>query len=194
MGKKGDPFKALAELGRRKSLFRPKDVDAIGVSRAWMPIALILGTVRQVAPGIYGRRYDSYPEAAIAAARLPRGVACLTTALTLHGWADVPTLPVWWALPRTMRKPKRVPVEMRFIRLGPATFECDVERREFADVEVKVYSLERTLSDCMRWRTTLNPDPMSAWWLRVRDEARRLGIGERANRWRLIKPADRIAA
>jgi hypothetical protein len=190
----GVAMDSIRGLANRKSLFRPKDVEALGLSRNWMGMMTFLCVVQRVAPGIYGLPRMVYDPAAIAAARLPRGIACLTTALELHGWSDVPALPVWWALPRTARKPLRRPIPMRFIQPGPATFGRDVEQLSLQGVALKVYSLERTISDCMRWRSSLNPDPTSTWWLRVLDEARRLGIGEKANRWRLTRPADRIAA
>lgn len=194
MGGMGVALDAVGALARRESLFRSKDVEALGVSHGWMPLATLLGVVQCVAPGIYGRAGRTYPDAAIAAVWVPRGIACLTTALELHGWRDVPKAPVWWALARTLRKPVRPPVPMRFVRIGPAAFAHDVERTTLEGVSVRVYSVERTVSDCVRWRASLAPDPSSTWWRRVEDEAQRLGIRRSASRWRLPRPASRRAA
>lgn len=167
MGGMGRAMEQIERLAWERSLFRPRDVEARGISRNWLPLMLFLEKVQQVAPGIYGRAGIRYPAVTIAATRAPRGVACLTTALQLHGWEDVDAREVWWAIPRSVRKPKRPSVPIRFLRIGPRSFEQDVERHSIEGVGVRVYSLQRTLADCVRWRSRLAPAPRGAWWQRV---------------------------
>lgn len=169
MGRARDVLRGIAQ---RQSLFRARDVEASGLSRNWLPMMVLLGEIQQVAPGIFGRSGVQYPPVAVAAAKVPRGVACLTSALQLHGWDDVPVAEVWWAIPRSVRTPKHPPIPTRFLRIGPERFERDVERRCVRGVEVRVYSLERTMADCLRWRGRLAPVPSSPWWRRVSSAAR----------------------
>lgn len=169
----GEAIDLIGQLGEERGYFRPRDVEALGISRNWMSLSFILtlAKVQQVAPGIYARCRPSFSPVAIAATQTPRGVACLTTALLVHGWSDVPTDPVWWAIPRSIRKPKRPAVPTRYLRLGPASFDRDVVRRSVHGVDIRVYSLRRTVLDCVRFQSRLGPIGNEPWWQHVQELA-----------------------
>jgi hypothetical protein len=161
----------IKRLGQERGYFRPRDVEALGISRNWMSLSWIkmIADVQEIAPGIYAQRRPTYSPVAIAATQTPRGVACLTTALLLHGWQDVPTGQVWWAIPRSVRKPKHPAVPTRYLRLGPATFDQDVVHRSVHGVDIRVYSLARTVADCIRFRDRLRPVLTDPWWQHVQE-------------------------
>jgi hypothetical protein len=173
-GGMGVALDAIERLSRERELFRARDVEALGVSRSWLQIMLLLGMLQEVGPAIFTRSRLGAPAIAIAQAAIPSGVACLTTALQLHGWDDVDAPEIWWAIPRSVRKPKRAPVPMRFLRVSPGIFERDVELHSIYGFEVRAYSLPRTIADCLRFRRRLGASRAAPWWRRLLAEAERL--------------------
>jgi hypothetical protein len=175
MGGMGEAIDLIGQLGRERGYFRPRDVEALGISRNWMSLSFIreLANVQEVAPGIYARRRPTFSPVAITATQTPRGIACLTTALLLHGWREVPTAEVWWAIPRSIRKPNRPAVPTRYLLLGQASFHRDVEHRSVHGVDIRVYSLRRTVADCVRFQSRLGPADTEPWWQHVQELAGR---------------------
>ena len=98
------------------------------------------------------------PDLAAVAARIPRGVICLTSALAIHGLTtqiphavDVALLPGGWT--PTLRHPP-----IRVYRFSPASMEQGVEERTVGGTRIRVFSAEKSVADCFKFRNKIGLD------------------------------------
>lgn len=141
--------------------FRPRDVEALGLSFPELQSRVRDGTVEKVGRGLYrlaDPEVSVHETLAMVAAAIPHGIVCLLSALLFH---DVGTqLPhrVWIALDRKARRPADPPVEVRFVRFSGAMLRYGVQEHEIQGVPVRVTSPARTVVDCFRYRNTVGLD------------------------------------
>jgi len=107
-------------------------------------------------PGAKGRpEHQSLIEVA---KRAPRAVACLLTALRFHELTTQAPFEIWIALPRGSWRPRRDYPPVRVMRFsGPALTE-GVEKHKINGVEVRVYSVAKTVADCFKYRNKIGLD------------------------------------
>jgi predicted transcriptional regulator of viral defense system len=90
--------------------------------------------------------------------RLPRAVVCLLSALRFHDIGTQQPWEVWIALPEGARTPSIDYPALRVVRLRGAAYREGVETiAERAD-EIRVYSLEKTIADCFKFRCKVGVD------------------------------------
>ncbi len=99
------------------------------------------------------------PDLVTVAARIPQGVICLVSALDFHGLTtqvphavDVALRSGSTSRPRLDHPPLRV-----FWFSGPA-FHEGIETHALSGRQVRIYSPEKTLADCFRYRNKLGTD------------------------------------
>lgn len=116
------------------------------------------GTIERLARGLY-RWSDapvaSDPDLVIVARKIPKGVVCLVSALAIHGLTTQIPHAVHLALPRTARTPvlAHPPVEIHLV--APAIHAAGVTTIDVSGTAVRVYSPEKTLADCFRFRNQI---------------------------------------
>jgi hypothetical protein len=114
------------------------------------------GEIRELTHGVY--RKANAPETAhidllAVAARVPRAVVCLESALALHELTDEVPREIQIAVPRGRHVPRFDYPPLRVSRFDPDTFEVGVELLEVAPGEaVRVYSPARSVVDAIRLR------------------------------------------
>ncbi len=78
----------VARMVRKAGIFRPRELDRVGIPREYLRQAKDRGLVRQVGRGLYvadGSRVTEHHTLVEAAKRVPHGVICLLSALRFHG-------------------------------------------------------------------------------------------------------------
>jgi predicted transcriptional regulator of viral defense system len=119
------------------------------------------GTIERLARGLY-RWSDapaaSDPDLVIIARKIPKGVVCLVSALAIHGLTTQIPHAVHLALPRTARAPvlAHPPVEIHLV--APAIHAAGVTTIDISGTTVRVYTPEKTLADCFRFRNQIGMD------------------------------------
>ncbi len=98
------------------------------------------------------------PDLVAAALRVPRGIICLTSALAFHNITTQIPHEVSMAIPRTINKPKVNYPPIRFYIYRPSYFEAGIEEHGVAGARVRVYSPEKTVADCFRFRNRIGMD------------------------------------
>jgi len=98
------------------------------------------------------------PDLVVIAMRIPRGVLCLISALSFHGLTTQIPHRIDVALPRGSRKPKleHPPLDVHWFT-GRAYTE-GIETHDLEGAKLRVYSPEKTLADCFKFRKRIGMD------------------------------------
>lgn len=119
------------------------------------------GEVEPLARGVY-RLADlpplADPDLATVAKRIPNAVVCLVSALALHKLTTQIPHAVHIAIRRTARIPALTHPPLRVYRFGDATFSAGIETCRIGNESVRVYSPEKTLADCFKYRNRIGLD------------------------------------
>ena len=102
---------------------------------------------------------------------------CLISALELHEATDEIPHFVEIALPKGAEEPKLDYPPLRVYRFSGQAYAAGIQRRQLDGVEVRVYSLAKTIADCFKFRNRIGTDVAVAA-LRTAVSERRVGIDE----------------
>ena len=100
----------------------------------------------------------SDPDLAIVSLRIPKGVICLISALYFHQITTQIPHEVYMALPKDSEKPRIQYPPTRFFWISPKPFKAGIEKHTIDNVEVKVYSVAKTIADCFKFRNKIGMD------------------------------------
>jgi len=135
-------------------LFRPGQLEAIGISYDQLRRLVAAGVVERVARGLYrlsaAEPTENHSLAAVCA-RIPRSIVCLLTALRVHGIGSQLPREVWLAIPHKARPPQAPGVAIHLIRFSGLAWTCGVEPCAFEGVPARITSPARTIVDCFRF-------------------------------------------
>lgn len=92
------------------------------------------------------------------AKRIPSGVICLLSALSFHGITEEIPHEVYIAIERGREKPKVNFPPIRVFNFSQETYEAGVETHYLEGNQVKVYSKEKTVADCFKFRNRIGLD------------------------------------
>lgn len=134
---------------------RLADLRAAGVTAATMTRMANDGEVVRLARGLYqlaDAELHAQHSLAEAAARVPKGIICLTSALAFHGLTDQLPRKVWIAIGVNEWAPESFSPPLRIVRMTNALLGDGVETHTIEGVRVKMFSITRTIADCFRHR------------------------------------------
>ena len=120
-----------------------------------------LGLVTRLSRGLYqlkGKRSLSSPDLVTAALKVPQGIICLISALAFHRITTQIPHEVYMALRKGAEQPRLAFPPARFVRFASAVFESGVETHAIDGVKIRVYSPERTVADCFKFRNKIGLD------------------------------------
>jgi predicted transcriptional regulator of viral defense system len=169
-----------ADRLRLPALFRPRDMESLGIPRGELRVWLRNGTVERMNRGLYrlaAAEPSEHETIAMVAARVPLCVVCLLTALRVHRIGTQAPREVWIAIDRKARKPRLQGLPVRVVRFSGAMLRYDVQAREIQGVPVRITSPARTVVDCFRYRNKLGID-VAIEALRDALLTRRAGVGQ----------------
>lgn len=156
-----------------------------GISRYTLYKMRDKGVLEQVSRGIY-RLVDlppiSQPDLVTVSLRYPNAVVCLISALSFHEMTTQIPHAVSLAVPRSARMPSLDNPPVRAYKFSEEAFRTGIERHSIDGVTIQVYSPEKTLADCFKYRNKLGMDV-------VLEALKRYRSDQRVNREGLIKYA-----
>ena len=113
------------------------------------------GELVREAQGIY-RLKDSEPlgnpDLVQISLRVPRAVICLISALYFHELTTQIPHQVHFALPRDVKTPKIKYPPIRVFHFSESSYAAGIEEHTLDGVPVKIYSKEKTIADCFKFR------------------------------------------
>jgi predicted transcriptional regulator of viral defense system len=98
------------------------------------------------------------PDLVTVATRVPQGVICLISALSFHELTTQIPHEVHVALQRGAEEPRLNYPPIRTYRFTGEAFTAGVDTHELDGVGVHIYSLEKTLADCFKFRNKVGLD------------------------------------
>ena len=119
------------------------------------------GEIEQVGRGFYRLSSApalSSPDLVPIAIRLPRAVVCLMSALAHHGLTTQIPHAIDIALLSHANVPKVDGVPLRVFWYPERSFRAGVEAVAVDDVSVRIYSVEKTIADCFKYRNKIGLD------------------------------------
>ena len=119
------------------------------------------GILEQVSRGIY-RLVNlppvSNPDLITVSLRFPKAVICLISALSYHGITTQIPHKVSVAVPRDARMPSLDYPPIQAYKFSADAFKAGIEKHQVDGITVQVYSAEKTLADCFKYRNKLGMD------------------------------------
>jgi predicted transcriptional regulator of viral defense system len=119
------------------------------------------GLVLQEGRGLYrlaNEQVWSDPDLAVVSLLIPKGVICLISALYFHQITTQIPHEVYVALPKDSEKPRIKHPPTRFFWISPAPFQAGIEKHKVDNVEIRVYSIAKTIADCFKFRNSIGMD------------------------------------
>ncbi len=119
------------------------------------------GALYVVSRGVYrlaGSPPLGNPDLVTVATRVPGGVICLISALAYHELTTQIPHAVHMALRRGAEEPRLDHPPIRIYRFTGEAFSEGVEIHEIDGVTVRIYSPEKTLADCFKFRNKIGLD------------------------------------
>lgn len=119
------------------------------------------GVLERISRGVY-RLADSEPlgnpDLVTVSSRVPGGVICLISALAFHEITTQIPHVVHVALPRGAEEPRVDHPPLQTYRFGGSAFTEGVEIHQIDGLDTRIYSPEKTLADCFKFRNRIGLD------------------------------------
>ncbi len=142
-------------------MVRPRDLVQRGIPRSVLQRLVKRGLAVRVGRGLYALAQDEPGEhrgLVEATRRVPRGVICLLSALSLRGITTQQPHEVWLAIEGKARSPQVDTPPLRVVRMSGAAFSEGVESHIIDGVTVQVFSVAKTVADLFKFRSKVGLD------------------------------------
>jgi len=153
--------RATTVFRRKGGLLRMLDAVRAGVHRDTLRVMVERGDLEKLSRGLY-RLIDSptptHPDLAAVAVKVPQGVICLISALAYHELTTQIPHQVYLAIDRNSEPPRIDFPPVRTFRFSGSAFTEGVERHKVDSVTLRVYSREKTIADCFKFRNKIGLD------------------------------------
>lgn len=143
----------LRALSGEKAVLRALDLRAAGIAATTIQRAVADGELVRLGRGLYqspAADLDADFTVAEVSQRIPKGVIAMTSALAFHGLTDQIPRQVWVAIGARDWSPAAGHPPVRIIRFADRFLHQGIVRHTVSGVEVRVYSVAKTLADMFR--------------------------------------------
>ncbi|HEV2417305.1 MAG TPA: type IV toxin-antitoxin system AbiEi family antitoxin domain-containing protein [Terriglobia bacterium] len=160
--KTGDGLSRARSLFRRHSgVLRTKDALRLGIHPETLYRLRDSGDLARLGRGLY-RLSDlpplGNPDLVTVALRVPAAVVCLISALAFHELTTQIPHEVYLALPRGAEAPRLEHPPIRVFWFTKRAFEFGLEVHQLDGTPVRIYSPEKTVADCFKYRNKIGLD------------------------------------
>jgi len=160
--KRPDRFqRAITVFERHGGILRTAEAFRAGIHPVTLYAMRDAGTLERISRGVY-RLAESpplgNPDLVTVAKRVPNGVICLISALAFHDLTTQIPHEVHLALPRGAEEPRLDFPPIRTFRFTRKSFTAGIEIHRLDGVPVRIYSPEKTLADCFKFRNKIGLD------------------------------------
>jgi predicted transcriptional regulator of viral defense system len=151
----------LSQLLGGGGLAKASEIYALGVAPQQLARLAESGFVEKTAPGVYSMA--GVPPSATfdleTLARLyPKGVFCLVTALRFHELTDENPHTHFIAFPHGTQAPTSCSPPAEFCYFSGRAFSDGIEEHETNGTKLKVYSIDKSIADCFKFRNRIGLD------------------------------------
>lgn len=153
--------RAVSVFRRHGGILRMADALRSGINRSTFYALRDAGLTEQLSRGLY-RLADTEPlgnpDLVTVALKVPKGVICLLSALSFHELTTQVPHEIYVAIARNAEAPRLDSPPVRSFRFSGKAFTEGVETHTIDDVEIRIYSREKTLADCFKYRNKIGLD------------------------------------
>jgi len=157
-----EPFRKAGSIFlQHGGLLKTTDALRAGIHPRTLYAMRDSGFIEQIARGLY-RLADmpalGNPDLVSVALKVQGGVICLVSALSFHEITTQIPHEVYVALERGARAPHLSYPPLRIFQFSGRAFTEGVEAHEIDGVSIRIYSPEKTLADCFKYRNKIGMD------------------------------------
>ena len=154
-------IKAVKIFKRHGGILRTSQAIKAGIHPATLYAMRDSGELEAISRGVF-RLSDipplGNPDLVTVATRVSQGIICLISALSFHELTTQIPHEVHVALPRGAEEPRLEYPPVRTYRFTGASFIEGVEIHDIDGIRVQIYSPEKTLADCFKFRNKVGLD------------------------------------
>lgn len=152
----------VKELFREQGgVMRTRDAMRQGVHPRTLYAMRDAGLLNTLARGVYHLReapLNVSDDLVAVAYRVPKARICLISALAFHDLTTQIPHMVYCALPRNVNRPNVGQPPVRYFIYSRECYEDGVEYHKVSGTRLAVYSVEKTLADCFKYRNQIGMD------------------------------------
>jgi predicted transcriptional regulator of viral defense system len=151
----------LIALARRRGVITAAEAAREGIHSQHLTRLVADGVLERIARGQYRLASSPITEhhgLVVASRAVPRGVICLLSALSVHHLGSQLPADVWITIEQHARAPAPLDPPLRVVRASGAAFTEGIESRQIEGVEIRVYSVAKTLADLFKHRNKVGLD------------------------------------
>ena len=146
---------------RHGGVLRMSEALYAGIHRRMLYSMLEAGVIEQLSRGLY-RLADlppfGNPDLVSVSLKIPNGVICLISALAYHEITTQVPHEVYVALDRGTEAPRLNHPPLRVFWFSGKAFTVGIEKHKIDGVPVRIYSAEKTIADCFKYRNKIGLD------------------------------------
>jgi predicted transcriptional regulator of viral defense system len=153
--------KAREVFSEHGGMLRTSKAIQLGIHPRTLYALRDAGEIEQVGRGLYRLSTApalSSPDLVPIGIRVPRAVVCLISALAHHGLTTQIPHTIDIALPSHANVPKVDGVPLRVFWYPEPSFRAGVEVISVDNVSVRIYSAEKSIADCFKYRNKIGLD------------------------------------
>src|SRR5258708_21158343 len=149
---------SLVSMVEKRPVVRARELYRSGIHPEALSRALRRGLFLKIGRGLYARKDFSASferQMMLACKRVPNGVVCLKSAVRFHGLVPLDSATVLRAMDFKAKKPVAGGLKLRLVRFSGQALTQGVENIRIAGVPVRIYSVAKTIADCLKYRKKL---------------------------------------
>src|SRR5512136_2125126 len=157
-----DKFKKARNIfSRHGGVLRMSEALYAGIHRRMLYSMLQAGVIERLSRGLY-RLADlpplGNPDLISVSLKIPNGVICLISALAYHEITTQIPHEIYVALERGTEAPRLTHPPIRIFWFSGQAFTHGIETHKIDGVPVHIYSPEKTIADCFKYRNKIGLD------------------------------------
>jgi predicted transcriptional regulator of viral defense system len=157
--KRHDNFeKAIKTFQRSGGVLRMNEALQAGIHRRMLYSMLGAGVIEQLNRGLY-RLTDlpplGNPDLVSVSLKVPSSIICLISALSYHEITTQIPHEVYVALERGTEAPRLAQPPIRVFWFSGQAFTLGIQTHKIDSVPVRIYSPEKTIADCFKYRNKI---------------------------------------
>lgn len=153
--------KAIEIFTSNNGILKTSQAIALGIAPRTLYAMRDAGLIRQISRGVYqlaDQQPLSNPDLIRVALRIPKAVLCLISALHFYGLTTQIPHKIYIALPQAAEKPRLDFPPIDIVWLSEKSYSAGITEQQVDGVPVKLYSREKTIADCFKFRKKIGVD------------------------------------
>ena len=164
--------KALEIFKAHGGILRSNHAIKLGIHSRTLYALRDSGALEQVQRGLFclpGLPDHAQPDLVTVAKKIPNSIVCLISALFFYGLTTQIPHFIYLAVKQGYKPPKMDYLPIQFYWVSQPLFELGVETHKLDGVTVHIYSKEKTIVDCFKYRNKIGIDAaiegLKKYWL-----------------------------